>query len=119
MMRKKFYRPNFRLDPDVKEERDIIEYLKSYKSDGKGYINEFLVLAVRDAIRRDQSYFDFGLDDITAAVYRAVHDALEEFPVFKAENQGAGPLPFTPDELSREEIEASILDSLDIFGCDA
>ena len=113
-MSKLYYRPSFRLDLGNEKERKVAEYLQKLNSKGGRKINNFIVAAVDSAIKRENSYYDFTLDDIR----EVIHDELGRCYFVRSDGNTEA-LPFTPDDndISQEDLDASILDALEAFGC--
>ena len=108
---KSSYRINVGFDLRKEREKDAAEYLAKLSEKGGGTRNRFIIDAVIEAIRRQQSGSGVSLDDIRAAVR-------EELKSFSFVSAPAAEQPSIRTELTeeeKEENEASVLSALAMF----
>lgn len=105
------YRINVRFDLRKEREKDAAEYLTKLSEQSGGTRNRFIVDAVIEAIRREQSGTDISLSDIRA-MFR------EELQSVSFVNTPAKETPPFCTELTEEEKaenDAGILSALAMF----
>ena len=113
---KSYYRPSLRLDLNDPEQKRIADWLKKLLIYKKGSINTFIIQALKNEIKREGGNFDFSLEDVEDTIRTVMREELQHLS-FRSTEADNAPLPFTPDEVSEEEVESGILDALDLFGC--
>lgn len=105
---KSSYRINVRFDLRKESEKDAADYLAKLSEKGGGTRNRFIIDAVIEAIRRQQSGKGISLDDIRTAVR-------EELKFFSFVSAPATEQPSIRTELTEEENEANVLSALAMF----
>jgi len=108
------YRLNVRFNLDDPEERKAAEYLQKLNSQYHRSRNSFIINAICKAMKEEQTRYDFSLDDIR----EVFQDVLGR--TFLTSSDGRSfPIPFSPEQsdFEREEMEASVLEDLNMFGC--
>ena len=108
---KSSYRINVRFDLRKEREKDAAEYLAKLSEKGGGTRNRFIIDAVIEAIRRQQSGTEFSLDDIRAAVRKE----LQSFSFVSAPAKEQPSIRTELTEEEKEENEASVLSALAMF----
>ena len=108
---KSSYRINVRFDLRKEREKDAADYLAKLSEKGGGTRNRFIIDAVIEAIRRQQSGSGVSLDDIRVAV----REELQSFSIVSAQvtEQPSIRTELTKEE--KEENEASVLSALAMF----
>ena len=108
---KSSYRINVRFDLRKEREKDAADYLAKLSEKGGGTRNRFIIDAVIEAIRRQQSGTGISLDDIRAAV----REELKSFSFVSAPVTEQPSISTELTEEEKEENEASVLSALAMF----
>lgn len=108
---KNYYRINVRFDLRKEREKDAAEYLTKLSEQSGGTRNRFIVDAVIEAIRRQQSGTDVSLEDIRA-MFR---EELQSVSFASAPVTSAPPFRTEITEEEKAENDAGILSALAMF----
>lgn len=108
---KSSYRINVRFDLRKESEKDAADYLAKLSEKSGWTRNRFIIDAVIEAIRRQQSGSGVSLDDIRAAV----REELKSFSFVRAPETEQPSIRTELTEEEKEENEASVLSALAMF----
>ena len=108
---KSSYRINVRFDLRKEREKDAADYLVKLSEQGGGTRNRFIIDAVIEAIRRQQSGSGVSLDDIRAAV----REELKSVSFISAPTAEQPSISTELTEEEKKENEANVLSALAMF----